>query len=72
MDMRDVMKLVETPTMEQQPIAALRALARSSIDNGYNSFVWTLKKGAHDPDGGVTDWRIEIRPATPKARPIGA
>ena len=47
---------------------ALRTLAQFCVDQGYDTFRWTLRKGPHDPDGGVTDWRIIIRPAsTPPA-----
>lgn len=48
---------------------ALRTLAQHCIDEGYDAFAWALQDGPHDPDGGVTDWRVEIRPALPKPLP---
>lgn len=42
---------------------ALCVLAQACIDEGYDRMVWTLRDGPHDPDGGVTDWRIEVAPA---------
>ena len=43
--------------------ASIAVMARFCIDKGYDTFKWTLQGGPHDPDGGVSDWEVTIRPA---------